>query len=251
MLAEIDFSHSFFKPMSDSRFNDFTKIHFWRHRSVQATNLANAKVIARFENSNPALLEMPAQNGRLFLLTSSWTPEDSQLALSSKFVPIMYAFLDSVGALSTKPSQSIIGSPLELGPSADPRQTAVRAVRRPDGKTELLGDSLAYSNTDIPGFYRIEPENRWVGVNVSTDESKTKPLEKGELEKFGVKLLDATAKKESAQSEPQRQSLHAQGLEAQQKLWRWFLLAALFVLLLETFLARRMSMQAALPSGAT
>ncbi len=248
MLAEIDFSHPLFKPMSDSRFNDFTKVHFWRHRVLQPTNFAGARVIARFENNNPALLELPTQRGRLFLLTSSWTPDDSQLALSSKFVPLMYAFLDSAGVLSSKPSQTIIGSPIDIGSPVNPGSVQTRAVRRPDGRTDLLGSAESYTKTEVPGFYKFEPENRWVGVNVAPDESKTKPMEKGDLEKFGIKVVDGSIKQAGPQNEPQRRVIHAQSLESQQRLWRWFLLAALAVLVLETFLARRMSLQPALAS---
>src|SRR4051812_38734138 len=48
MLEQIDFESPIFAPFDDPRFNDFTKIHFWKHRRLETNNLPNAKVLARF-----------------------------------------------------------------------------------------------------------------------------------------------------------------------------------------------------------
>jgi hypothetical protein len=93
MLAEIDFRHPLFAPFADPRFSDFTKIHFWKYRKLDARDLPNARTLAKFESGDPALLEVPVGKGKVFVLTSGWQPEDSQLALSTKFV-LLYAFLE-------------------------------------------------------------------------------------------------------------------------------------------------------------
>ena len=72
MLAEIDFQHPLFIPFADARFSDFTKIHFWKYRRVSATAIPGARVVARFDSGDPALLEVPMGKGRVLILTSSW-----------------------------------------------------------------------------------------------------------------------------------------------------------------------------------
>src|SRR2546422_230656 len=36
LLAQIDFQSTTFAPFADPRFSDFTKIHFWHHRTLDA-----------------------------------------------------------------------------------------------------------------------------------------------------------------------------------------------------------------------
>jgi len=81
MLAEIDFRHPLFAPFADPRFNDFTKIHFWKYRRLEATGIPGAHILAKFDNGDAAMLEVPVGKGRVLVLTSGWNPDDSQLAL--------------------------------------------------------------------------------------------------------------------------------------------------------------------------
>jgi hypothetical protein len=99
MLEQIDFQHPLFAPFDDPRFNDFTKIHFWKHRRIETNQLAGAKVLARFDKGDPAILQVPVGKGTLVIFTSGWHPADSQLALSSKFVPMLYSLLQESGAI--------------------------------------------------------------------------------------------------------------------------------------------------------
>jgi hypothetical protein len=69
MLAEIDFRHPVFAPFVDPRFSDFTKIHFWKHRRLDPAGLPDARVLAKFESGDPALLEIPVGKGRDLVLT--------------------------------------------------------------------------------------------------------------------------------------------------------------------------------------
>ena len=49
IFAEIDFSHPLFAPFADPRFSDFTKIHFWKYRRLEASALPDAHVVAKFD----------------------------------------------------------------------------------------------------------------------------------------------------------------------------------------------------------
>ena len=101
MLGQIDFTHPLFASFANPQYSDFTQIHFWRHRRVSLENSPTTRVVARFDDGDPALWEQRCGQGRLFVLASGWHPEDSQLALSSKFVPLLLGFLDEAGRHST------------------------------------------------------------------------------------------------------------------------------------------------------
>ncbi len=94
MFSQIDFRHPVFESMADPQFNDFTKIRFWSHRRL--TNLDDSwRVAASFDDGDPALIERQIGDGRLFVLAAGWQPKASQLALSTKFIPLVFSLFDS------------------------------------------------------------------------------------------------------------------------------------------------------------
>jgi len=248
MLAEIDFRHPVFTPFADPRYSDFTKIHFWAYRRLSAETLPEHRVLARFDSGDPALVEIPAGRGRLLVLTSSWAPADSQLAVSSKFVPLLYSILELGGGLPSAAVPYVVGDGLPL-PAAG--SGSVR-VQGPAGSTlELRADAGRFDATAAPGLYRVQAgEGPAVvyAVNLDPAEARTTPLTRDELESLGVALAATTA--DAAQAAGREVRLRGMETESRQKLWRWFIGAALLVLLLESGLAGLTARRAA-PLGGT
>ena len=96
LLSELDLRHPWLAPLNDPRFSDFTKIRFWKHRQLRLSESAakQCRVVARFDSGDPAWLEAPRGAGRVVLMTSGWQPRESQLGVSSKFVPLMATLVD-------------------------------------------------------------------------------------------------------------------------------------------------------------
>ena len=240
LLGQIDFQHPIFAPFADPRFSDFTKIHFWRHRVLDPAAIKNARVIARFDKGGPALLEVPVGKGALFILTSTWQPGDSQLALSSKFVPMLFSMLELSGAIKAQLAQYAVGDTLSLT-STNAGQTAT--IRKPDGKESVLSAGQRFAGTDQPGVYAgtvgSGTDTIRFAVNLEPTESRTVPLPVEDLERLGVPLKppEVNLKKEAEKKE----RLHASELEQRQKLWRWLLVGALLFLILETAVAGRLT----------
>jgi hypothetical protein len=67
-----------------------------------------------------------------------------------------------------------------------------------------------------------------------------------ELERPGLPLKRQPLAS-AQQLEQQRKRLHAAELESRQKLWRWLIVMALIVLLMETWLAGRITRRATAP----
>jgi hypothetical protein len=235
MLGRIDFEHPLFAPFADPRYSDFTKIHFWKHRRIETDQLSGARIVAKFDNGDAALIEVPREKGRVLVLTSGWNPGDSQLALSSKFVPMLYSMLDQAGGPKAQISQYRVGEVVDLAwlKSSEPL-----TVRKPDGSEVKLGSGEnLFSRTDLPGIYSVIPpqSSARFAVNLDAAESRTAPLPAEELMRLGVPLKAPEV--EMAKGTEQRRRLHSAELENQQKLWRWLIVAALVVLLMETWLA--------------
>ena len=86
-------------------------------------------------------------------------------------------------------------------------------------------------------FSALQPQqSARFAVNVDDRESRTAPLPGDELERLGVPLSHQPTV--ASQSARQARLQNAE-LEDRQKLWRWFIVATLVVLLLETWLSGR------------
>ena len=245
MLGEIDFRHPLFAPFADPRFSDFSKIRFWRYRRVDAAALPGARVLAKFDSGDPALLEIPAGRGRVVVFASVWQPDDSQLAVSSKFAPLMWSLLENAGGVGEFVTQYTVGEPVAL-----PAEAAGAIVTTPSGDTVTLEAGKAtFTATSEPGVYRAAAAGReWrFAVNLDPSESRTAPLSPEELEQAGVPVSRAVS---APQPETERRTL-LQGVEAEsrQKLWRWLIAAALAVLLIETVFAGRALRRAGATGG--
>ena len=237
MLGQIDFEHPLFAPFADSRYSDFTKIHFWKHRRLGLDEVSGTRIIARFDNGDPAIAEIPVGKGRVWVLTSGWSPDDSQLALSSKFVPLLYAMLEQGGALSEQRSHYVVGDVVNL-----PGASGAVTIRKPDTSEVQLSEAERFTGADQPGVYMItsvQPPARFA-VNVAPEESRTAPMPVEDLERLGLPL-ERLAGSSPGQAKKRMEHLQSAELEGRQKLWRWLIVAALVVLVMETWLAGRVT----------
>ena len=140
LIGEIAFDHPLFAPFASPQYSDFTKIHFWKHRKIAESTregeapvepnptkartkgvppAAKTRVLARFENGDPAVLEKPIGKGSVVVMASGWNPDDSQLARSSKFVPMMMALLDRHDTRPFDVEEHTVGDPIALPESKE------------------------------------------------------------------------------------------------------------------------------------
>ncbi|MEX2186565.1 MAG: BatA domain-containing protein, partial [Pirellulales bacterium] len=253
MLGQIEFSHPLFAPFAAARYSDFTKIRFWRRRTVTLDEAAQVQVVARFDDGSPAIWQRPLGKGHAVVLASGWHPRDSQWALSTKFLPMMSGLFDRVGPRFSTAATHLVHEAVAL-PDLDPQRVsderaADRIVRTPDGgKVVLASAATAFDATDAPGVYEVESaDDAWTfAVNLASRESDTAPLEPAQLEALGVKLGMHLSSSEQATRERQ---LRDTELESRQKIWKWLIVGALCVLGLETALAGWRSRAPAAPLG--
>jgi hypothetical protein len=234
LLAQIDFAHPLFAAFADPRFSDFTKIHWWKHRRLDLAPLTGVRVVARFDDGDPAIAQVPLGKGSVVVFASSWRPVDSQLALSSKFVPLLHALLEQSSNLPAQKAQYFIGEQVPLPGGAQPL-----TVRQPDGTEVAAAPGSKFSATDQPGIYAVTPGTLRFVVNLAPEESRLAPLPPERFTSLGVPLR--TGRESPAELAKREGQAQATEIENQQKLWRWLLVAALGLLLLETVFAGKLS----------
>jgi hypothetical protein len=172
-------------------------------------------------------------------MTSGWQPVDSQLARSSKFVPLMAALLEGRGARPLDAKSYMVHDRVPL--RAMENSAAALIVHKPDGAVvKTTPNSEFFAETDQPGVFTVDMPGgaRSFAVNLDPMESKTVPLHVETLEQLGCRLASHIPK--NIDQEQLRQMYSAE-LENRQKLWRWLILAAIGVLIVETWLAGRVA----------
>ncbi|WP_437227582.1 BatA domain-containing protein [Planctomicrobium sp. SH661] len=242
MLGQVDLSHPALKQFDDPRFSDFTKLRFWKYRRFESASIPGMRILAAMENGDPALTEIPTGKGRIILLTSSWSRDDSDLTVWSKFVPLMNGLLDYVSREEISYPQLTVGDSIplsRLGLDGETITVGHHSQQRQFPRSESL-------QFDRPGLYRFAagPDDDssadavTLAVNLPAEESRTEPYSLDQLEAAGVPLDDpesALARDERKQR--QERLLLNQELESRQQWWRWLVTAGVFVLLAETALS--------------
>src|SRR5262249_30070951 len=154
--------------------------------------------------------------GRIFVFASGWQPDESQLALSTKFVPMIGALLDVACGPTTSLASVIIGQPVDLtGLNTEP----ALVVHKPDGaETAVAPGSVSFSNVDQPGIYEIRggAVPAQFAANLSVAESNTAPLELEQLEQLGVNMKNVLSRAERLDRIRQQRDTE---LESRQKIW--------------------------------
>jgi hypothetical protein len=243
MLSDLNFEHPILAPFAEAGVRDFTKVRFWKHRQLKgaATDLARLRVFARFDDGNIAMAEAEVGKGKMIIMTSGWHPSDSQLSVSSKFVPLLYAMLDRAGLASPESHSYVVGEPIPINEWS--AKAAVK-VKLPDGRSvDWNGDTQGpFTETSQVGIYVFGEgaAARSIAVNLAPTEGRIAPMGEQRLHELGVRLADAKAGTISKeQSAMEALQLADNEREQKQRIWKWLALAALVVLLAETWLAGR------------
>ena len=249
LLQDLRFEHPLLRAFAESGVRDFTKIRFWKHRALELpdTALPKTTVIARFDDGRIAWAEFPVEKGQVLFMASGWQPSDSQLAVSSKFVPLLFSTVDWALGESRSLQSLTVGDSL---PAKMGGWEGVVPVMRPDGKSVSWDTAKepAYAGTDLPGIYIVGTGSaaRSAAVNLAASEGRLAPMKIQRLAEAGVKLQQSDAAVTAAAATSGHRMEDSEH-EQRQKGWKALLLAALVVLLLETWLAGRRGSQAPLP----
>lgn len=251
MMSRVNFDDPIFAPMVGPEFNDFTKIRFWSHRSLSNLDSSWA-VCASFDDGAPAIVYRTVGEGRISVLTSGWQPSESQLALSTKYLPLIHGLFAATTDARRVVAEYTVGDSVSVSDS-----TALTPVAGPAPEPSAREDNATSvanrpgSNIQVvhrPGVFRIgnEQDGRLISVNLSPRESLTEPIDAAELEQFGVVLGETLT---TAQQVARDRNLRERELESKQRLWQWLLLIGLTLLGLETLIGMAMGLRSRTPTA--
>ncbi len=233
LFGKIDFLNSPFRSLSDSRFNDFTKIRFWKHRRLDLTEHTDWHIAASLDDGSPWLAKRELGKGKFWLMTTGWQPSESQFALSSKFVPIIAALFNDAVPMQRSFAGLEVGSRIDVEEGEtwfDPNDHEILPEAAKDSARRFIV-------SEVPGFYRVvkDGNSQTVAVNVPLTESDTRVMEIERLDRLGVITSDKESPSKSLARSIVRKNRE---LEKEQSLWRWFMLGVLGILVVETLRSR-------------
>ena len=225
----------------DARFSDFTNLHFWKHRELQNLPDEGIDVLARFDSGAPAWLAARRGDGRLLVMASGWTPADSQLALSTKFVPLLYSIIQPVLERKTQLRQFIVGSRIDVTRFNHGQAGGDVTVMPPGGGAAAISVDTIFTPA-APGLYTAKGSgwSETFAVNLTAAESRTEPIVMEQFKKLGLPMTDSVASPGEIAAAAAAEKTEAHRREY----WQWALAAVLLFVTLETVLAARGSQPA-------
>lgn len=235
MLGEVDAKDGLLAPFADARLKDFTKVRFWKYRLVEVQS-EEVKVLARFDSGDAAMIAVRQGAGTLLVLTSGWHPADSQLALSTKFVPLWFGWLAAAGFSYEEAAALQVGQALPWDFKGEGK------VSGPGGLVEMVkaGESFV---TKEPGVYRVETngpakEKQWFAVQLPAGEGRVSVMPEERLTALGVNLVrgDEVAGELAGMTEEARERMDGVETEAKQRWWLWTLIAIVVLVTVESML---------------
>jgi aerotolerance regulator-like protein/VWA domain-containing protein len=233
LLGDFDKDHPIFREMEDSGSQSLRAVESYAYIKLQPEN----KILMRFANGDPALVERLFDSGRVLLFASSFDNIWSDFPLHPVFIPLVHQLVRYAAQLPSEPAAYRIPTTILLANYTKGRiGSAGKAwdIKAPDGSRvlPLEQDRRAdYLVLNQPGFYdlRQEGEEHWIAANPDPQESDLTPIPAEDRA-----LWTATS---STQGGSAQIAATAAESEKRQSIWWFLLLLALAVAAVEVFLA--------------
>ena len=256
-LASVEYEHPVFEVFRGPRQGDFSSARFYRARTYDVQASDSVAILARFDDGSPALVERRTGDGRVLVWASTLDATWTDLALQPVFLPFVHELARYASGATDAFDFFTAGQIVDvtdaramesagLGAIAEAISASEeRIVLAPSGTSSELtdGESSHFLELSEAGFYEIRPPGRddlrpvSVAVNVDRGESDLTPLDPEELV---ASLRSATDVAPAGDSE-RAAVLRRADQERRQSWWRWLLLGAFGILIIETVLSNRLS----------
>jgi hypothetical protein len=238
-LAEIDWDHPALRVFTGPAREGLESVRTYRYMLLKPDRKdPAARVIARYDDGAPALVETRRGRGRVVLYASTLDPDWSDWTIRTSFLPAMQRIAAWLaGALDgRREAPGVVGAPRPL---AVPAGLRVVGLVGPDGRERRdlpARDGVVVATPDHPGLWQVRVRDGATGgerldpalafaVWPDPRESDTRRLEPSELTAwFGG---EAHARVAAAGGAPESRQL---------PLWSWLLLLAVAAFLAEGLL---------------
>jgi hypothetical protein len=235
VIGQIDTSHPIFDVFSESSTSPIFRSNFRRYLRLQPDS--TARVLARYNNGDPMLVEQASGAGKVLVYTSSLSTAWTDFPISESFVPLLYQ-LARYAARGSNPQHTYrIGDRVPLSGSPGD-EWEIRAPDETIHSVTIETPGTGYfAETNIPGHYvaaRANEQFRF-SVNLDTRESN---LESRDQEEAYAAVVPSTEQQLSSRKQ-QAAAIEMTDEEHEQKLWRTILLIVIGLFAIETIVANR------------
>ena len=259
-LGFLEYGHPVFEVFSGPRSGDFTGARFFRARDFQPSD--SAQVAARFDDGSVALAEARLGRGTVMVWTSTLDALWNDLALQPVYLPFTHRLTEYLSGRGEARPWFDVGQVVDL---ADPEalETAGlvsaeaaglldgtdQVALSPSGSATTLpaGDGPRYLPLEEHGFYTVRPPGSdpdrpfVIAVNVDVSESTLTRIDPEELV---AQITAPSAGPAGGAGFDGGSAMQREDQERRQSLWRFILVAAFSLLLLETALSNWASRRA-------
>jgi uncharacterized membrane protein len=240
-VDKTDFNHPVFQNIFQN--DDKKKYESPELNAYYKISSTGNQIISLVDGSS-FLSQYKIGKGKIFLFNSSPVLSWSDFPIKSIFAPVMNK---SVAYLSSKErDENIFLAGEEVNVNLKSTNLSQIKIMKPDNAEEFINlsensrrDYLAYSNTNIAGSYKFySGDNQFENISINTDplESKTEYANESEFEDY-LKEIKFNGNYVSIDKE---NNITEKILQARfgSELWRYFLLVAIILALVEMTIAR-------------
>ena len=239
-LGDMDYGHPVFNVFREQSGSIPDSPRFYSSYLLNVT--PQTRVIARFSDGTPAVIEGRDGRGKALLIASTLNTRWSDLPLKSLFVPLMHRSIRYVHAdFNGSGAETLVGSPVERTVDWADQDDPI-TVEHPSGGSEGLkpvstinGMNVVVTRTEETGVYHLKSGVRSLGafaVNVNTNESDQAQLSQSEVGTYLDGVDHSILSPDDSPEEALFES--SQGFE----IWKALLWAALMMIVLENWLTR-------------
>ncbi len=196
------------------------------------TPKVNARLIARFADGSPLLVEEHAGEGRKLVFASTLDNTTNDFALHASFVPFVVQTARYLAGQDDNPSSLVVGTPVELRRK---NEAGSADVVGPDGKHQLeLAEAAKAPSFDLArtGFYevtRADGRRLLLAAHADRRESNLQPISRETLELW----------RNTGETGERPVTTVSQTQTRPWGVWRYILTVALLAALLESIFAGR------------
>ena len=234
LLGEYEKDHPVFRDMEESGSQSLRTVESYAYIRLQPDN----KVLMRFANGDPALIEKQWDAGRVLLFASSFDNVWSDFPLHPVFIPLVHQLVRYVAQLPADPAAYPIPTTISLANYLKGRVSTTGVnwdITGPDGKkvVPLEQDRRAdYLVLNRPGFYdlRLQDGEHWIAANPDPQESDLSPIPAEDRSVWMAAAQGTQQSSAAAAASPQES-------EKRQAIWWTLLLLALAAAIAEVYLA--------------
>ncbi len=188
VMSWVDLDHPIFEPFQGTRFNDFSALRFFNYMQLETGE--GARVLARFDDDSPAMVEVAVGEGRLMIWPFALQLEWTNLPKNPRFIPLLYETLSYLGNLQEGAATWEIGERIPL--------QALVVDESGKGTIQMPGDTesmeIGLDDRDLagrlvlasPGFFRTKQSgaDNWKQIdatNVAPEEGDLTPITEAEF----------------------------------------------------------------------